>query len=127
MGIRIGECKAENQCLETENEKLETQNEKFDALNEKLETLNEKFEGINEKLQVEYILKKKIKPTYFKALISNVNTSESLSCVFEIDGDGNIYKYKKLTTTTKDVPITVWGSSRCTLRILAIGGGGGGE
>ena len=44
MGIRIGECKAENQCLETENEKLETQNEKFDALNEKLETQNEQVQ-----------------------------------------------------------------------------------
>ena len=65
MGIRIGECKAENQCLETENEKLETQNEKFDALNEKLETLNEKFEGINEKLQVEYIFQKKNKANVF--------------------------------------------------------------
>ena len=63
MGTKIGECKAENQCLETENEKLETQNEKFDALNEKLETLNEKYEAINEKLQVylpvEYIFQKK--------------------------------------------------------------------
>ena len=70
MGIRIGECKAENQCLETENEKLETQNEKFDALNEKLETLNEKFEGINEKLQVEYIFQKEIKPKYILRLSS---------------------------------------------------------
>ena len=105
MGIKIGECKAVNECLETKNEKLEGQNEKFDALNAKLETLNEKFhdkleaqndkffalnekletlnekfdyefEAINEKLQVARIYVSKCL-MYFKALINEVNTSQS--------------------------------------------------
>ena len=50
MGIKIGECKAENQCLETKNEKLEDKNEKLEEQNEKLEDQNEKFDAINEKL-----------------------------------------------------------------------------
>ena len=45
MGTKIGECKAENQCLETKNEKLEDKNEKLEEQNEKLEDQNEKFDA----------------------------------------------------------------------------------
>ena len=31
----------------------------------------------------------------------------------------------KLNSTDEDIPITVWGSCSCTLRILLVGGGGG--
>ena len=54
----------------------------------------------------------------------NCNTDECpYSCELVVNGERRTSI--QVTSTTEDVPITVWGSSSCTLRILAIGGGGG--
>ena len=43
-------------------------------------------------------------------------------CILEMNGE---LRTSIQLTTTEEVTIIVWGSSSCTLRILAIGGGGG--
>ena len=50
-------------------------------------------------------------------------TCDERRCILELNGE--VRRSIQLTATTEDVPITVWGSLHCTLRILAIGGGGG--
>ena len=106
-----------NQCceaLEDLNEKLEAQNEKSEALNEKLEDLNEKLDAQNEKLED---LNEKL-----ETLIKQDQEQER-NCKLELDGE--LKEAIMLTNTTAPVNISVWGSSKCTLRVLAVGGGGG--
>ena len=39
--------------------------------------------------------------------------------------NGEVKTSFQLTDPEEDIPITVWGSNSCSIRILAIGGGGG--
>ena len=104
-------CEAQNEKFDVQNKKLEAQNEKLEALNEKLEAQNEKLEALNKKLEAP------IKQEHY--------------CKLELDG---VVKHEFILTNnktismpnhTKIVNISVWGSPSCTLRILAVGGGGG--
>ena len=111
-------CEAQNEKLDVQNKKLEAQNEKLEALNEKLEAQNEKFEAQNEKLEaLNEKLEAPIKQEHY--------------CKLELDG---VVRHEFILTNnktismpnhTKIVNISVWGSPSCTLRILAVGGGGG--
>ena len=104
-------CEAQNEKFDVQNKKLEAQNEKLEALNEKLEAQNEKLEALNEKLEAP------IKPEH--------------NCKLVLDGEvkHEFILTNNMTTSmpnhTKNVNISVWGSPSCTLRILAVGGGGG--
>ena len=100
-----------NQCCVAQNEKFDVQNTKLEAQNEKLEALNEKLEALNKKLEAP------IKQEHY--------------CKLELDG---VVRHEFILTNnktismpnhTKIVNISVWGSPSCTLRILAVGGGGG--
>ena len=60
--------------------------------------------------------------------MNRVNDTAFAACKLQLDG----WPYEKVNTSLKltnpdeDVNITVWGSpNSCTLRILAVGGGGG--
>ena len=103
-----------NEKLKDLNEKLENQNKKLEDQNEKLEDQNEKLENINEKLED---LKKK-----FETLIIQEQEQEK-NC--KLEHDGELKEAIMVTNTTAPVNISVWGSATCTLRVLAVGGGGG--
>ena len=109
--LHTSQCEAQNEKFDVQNKKLEAQNEKLEALNEKLEAQNEKLEALNKKLEAP------IKQEHY--------------CKLELDG---VVKHEFILTNnktismpnhTKIVNISVWGSPSCTLRILAVGGGGG--
>ena len=59
--------------------------------------------------------------------MDRVNDTAFAACKLQLDGwpYEKVNTSLKLTNPAKDVTITVWGSPSCTLRILAIGGGGG--
>ena len=95
-----------NKCCELHTSQCIAQNEKFDVINEKLEDLNEKFEDLNEKLEA--LIKKEQEQKY--------------NC--KLEHNGELKEAIMLTNTIAAVNISVWGSSKCTLRILAVGGGG---
>ena len=44
-------------------------------------------------------------------------------CRLQVNGE--VKTSLQLTDPEEDIPITVWGSNSCSIRILAIGGGGG--
>ena len=109
--LHTSQCEAQNEKFDVQNTKLEAQNEKLEALNEKLEAQNEKLEALNKKLEAP------IQQEHY--------------CKLELDG---VVKHEFILTNnktismpnhTKIVNISVWGSPSCTLRILAVGGGGG--
>ena len=121
-----------NKCCELHTSQCEAQNEKFDVINEKLKALNQKLEDhskkledqnenlkdqnekINEKLED---LKEK-----FETLIKQKQEQEK-NC--KLEHDGELKEAIMVTNTTAPVNISVWGSATCTLRVLAVGGGGG--
>ena len=102
-----------NQCCELHTSQCIAQNEKFDVINEKLEDLNEKFEDLNEKFED---LNEKL-----EALIKK-EQEQKYNC--KLEHHGELKEAIMLTNTIAAVNISVWGSSKCTLRILAVGGGG---
>ena len=114
-----------NKCCELHTSQCEAQNEKFDVINEKLKDLNQKLEDQNENLkdQNEKInekledLKEK-----FETLIKQKQEQEK-NC--KLEHDGELKEAIMVTNTTAPVNISVWGSATCTLRVLAVGGGGG--
>ena len=95
------------QCCEAQKEKFHALNEKLDAQNEKLDAQNEKLEDLNEK---------------FETLVKQKQEQEH-NCKLELDGE--LKKAIMVINTTAPVNISVQGSSKCTLRVLAVGGGGG--
>ena len=88
-----------NKCCELHTSQCIAQNEKFDVINEKLEDLNEKLEALIKKEQ-----------------------EQKYNC--KLEHHGELKEAIMLTNTIAAVNISVWGSSKCTLRILAVGGGG---
>ena len=124
-----------NKCCELHTSQCEAQNEKFDVINEKLKDLNQKLEDQNENLkdQNEKInekledLKEK-----FETLIKQKQEQEK-NCKLEQDGElkeaimvtNTVLTGAVSTDTNAPVNISVWGSATCTLRVLAVGGGGG--
>ena len=95
------------QCCEAQNEKFHALNDKLDAQNEKLDAQNEKLEDLNEK---------------FETLVKQKQEQEH-NCKLELDGE--LKEAIMVINTTAPVNISVRGSSKCTLRVLAVGGGGG--
>ena len=124
-----------NKCCELHTSQCISQNEKFDVINEKLKDLNQKMEDQNENLkdQNEKInekledLKEK-----FETLIKQKQEQEK-NCKLEQDGElkeaimvtNTVLTGAVSTDTNAPVNISVWGSATCTLRVLAVGGGGG--
>ena len=88
-----------NKCCELHTSQCIAQNEKFDVINEKLEDLNEKLEALIKKEQ-----------------------EQKYNC--KLEHHGELKEAIMLTNTIAAVNISVWGSSKCTLRIFAVGGGG---
>ena len=111
--LHTSQCEAQNlkfdvinEKLKDLNQKLEDQNEKLKDQNEKLENIHEKLEDLNEKLEA--LIKKEQEQEY--------------NC--KLEHHGELKEAIMLTNTIAPVNISVWGSSKCTLRIFAVGGGG---
>ena len=118
---------AQNKKLEALNEKSEAQNEtlrvlyeKSEAQYEKLEAVNEKSEAINEKLEAQKEILEDLNEK-FETLIKQKQEEEN-NCKLELDGE---WKEAIMVNYNSPADISVWGSSKCTLRVLAVGGGGG--
>ena len=116
--LHTSQCEAQNEKFDIINEKLKDQNQKLEDHSKKLEDQNENLkdqnEKINEKLED---LKEK-----FETLIKQKQEQEK-NC--KLEHDGELKEAIMVTNTTAPVNISVWGSATCTLRVLAVGGGGG--